>query len=234
MPGYVSLDANRHSQLRVHRGAGYGFAAKNHLVSVVLHEFPRTCLHYPIVFVKSQDGSQYRPMAMLSLKPSNNAFLDAQGQWKEGHYVPAAFRRHPFALASGSDGQYTVCIDMESPLVSRQDGERLFDEKGTPSPVLLKVRDFLSELAQSEAMAEKFSSRLVELDLLVPAGLHVRHPEGIRRYDGGFVVDENRLARLGESQFLTLREHGFISAVYAHLISLQQLSKFEALSSGQA
>ena len=234
MSSYVSLNGQAHGDLRVNHGGGYAFAANSHLVSLVLHEFAKACVHYPIVFVRSSLGSRFRPMALLGLEPSRNAFVDANGQWAAGHYVPAAFRRHPFALTQTGTDLFSVCVDTESPLVSSQEGERLFDEQGRPLPALLKIRDFLGELAHSEALAEQFCDRLVDMDLLVPVGLHVRHSEQVLHHEGAFVVSEDRLSSLGDGPFLALREQGFLSAVYAHLISLQQLERLQAIRAGQA
>lgn len=232
MSNYVSLDGQAHVGLRLNHGGGYAFAANSHLVSLVLHEFAKACVHYPIVFVRTPQANRFHPMAILGLEPSRNAFVDANGQWAAGHYVPAAFRRHPFALTQSGADLFSVCVDTESPLVNSQEGDRLFDEQGRPLPALLKIRDFLGELARSEALAEHFCDRLVEMDLLVPAGLHVRHPERVSHHDGAFVISEDRLSSLGEAPFLALREQGFLSAVYAHLISLQQLEKLQAPRAG--
>lgn len=234
MSTYVSLNSPTHADIRLNRAGGYGFCARDHLVSVVLHEFPKVCVCYPIVFVGVPGDTACRPMALLSLEAGRNGFVDAHGSWTPGHYVPAAFRRHPFALAAGDDESYHVCIDSESPLLSRTVGERLFDEQGAPSPTLLKARDFLKELALSEALADLFCKRLLELDLLVPARLQVRHQAGVQHHQGSYVVDEDRLLALSDAQFLRLREHGFLSAVYAHLISLQQIDQLPARNPAQA
>lgn len=234
MPNYVSLDAQAHADIRVNHDGGYAFAAQSHLVSLVLHEFARACVHYPIVFVRTSVANRFRPVAILGLEPSHNAFVDAKGRWAAGHYVPAAFRRHPFALTQNGADLFSVCVDANSPLVSAHEGERLFDEEGRPLPALLKIRDFLGELARSEALAEHFCDRLVALDLLVPAGLHVRHSEKVLHHEGAFVVSEDRLSALGADAFLALREQGFLSAVYAHLISLHQLERLQTTRAAQA
>ena len=225
MSNYEPIHASRHGQLRLKPTNGFSFAAPHHLVSVVLHEFPNVSVNYPIVFVKAPETGKYRPVALLGLEPGKNPFVDAKGQWQAGTYIPAAFRRYPFALAEDGSDNLTVCIDTESPFVGTQEGERLFDEQGLITPVLGKIRDFLKELSISERMAQLFCDRLVELDLLVPGGLQIQEQGQVRQYDGSYVIDENRLAKLTAEQFLSLREQGFIAAVYSHLTSLLQLQK---------
>ena len=225
MPNYQALDTATHSNLRLKPQGGYSFAADQHVVSVVLHEFSRVALSYPIVFVKKQAESSFMPVALLGVEPSKNLFVDAQGSWLAGCYVPGAFRRYPFALADNGQGAFVICADLDSPFFNIEDGDRLFDEKGASMPVMDKVSEFLRDLMSSERLASAFSTQLAELDLLVPCELKVQGPDGVKVYGGSFMVDETRLANLTDEQFLSLRAQGFIAAVYCHLNSLLQLDK---------
>jgi hypothetical protein len=56
----------------------------------------------------------------------------------------------------------------------------------------------------------------------------VNTPNGIQRFDGAFLIDENKLTKLSNEQFLSLREHGFLAAIYAQMISLIQIKNLSS------
>lgn len=226
---FVLLNSVEHAKLKIMPVNGYSFAKENHLVSLVLHELPKISANYPAVFVKRQNSEKFMPMALLGLEPNKNLFVDEKGQWLSGAYVPAAFRRYPFALAQTDPNSMALCIDIHSESLSQVDGVELFDPQGQPTESLDKIKNFLFETYQSELAAEIFCDRLVALDLLVPASFKVQGPEGVKQYDGCFVVDEQRLAALSSDDFLSLRDQGYIAAIYAHFISLIQIEKLGAL-----
>lgn len=233
MSQFVPLNAQAHGPLKLKPTGRYSFAKGTHLVSVVLHEFPMVSLNCPILFVKNAQTGEFMPMALMGLEAGRNLFVQEDGAWRAGCYVPAAFRRHPFALAhDGADALY-VCIDEDSDFVHTEEGEPLFDESGQMSPLLQKIKDFLLELYRSEVLAKSFCQKLAELELLVPGGLQIRDPQGIKRYDGSFVVDEKKLSELDDDKFLSLRAHGFLVGIHAHLTSLLQLERLAAMRDSQ-
>ena len=231
MSNYQPLNRELHAKLRLKPQGGYSFASKQHLVSVVLHEFSNVALSYPIVFVKSVDQVEFHPMALLGLELSKNLFVDTQGQWSPGAYVPAAFRRYPFALTDTGAGSMAICVDTESPYLNAEEGESLFDDAGAVTPTMEKISSFLQELLSSEVMATSFCTSLASLDLLAPCEFKVQGPEGVKVYGGSFMVDEQKLSALSTEAFLSLRDKGYLGAIYAHLISHMQVQKFAALQS---
>ena len=231
MPKYEALNTQDHVNLRLNPQGGYAFAAQNHIVSVVLHEFSKVSLSYPIIFVKNTETSSFQPMALMGLEPQKNLFVDTAGRWLAGAYVPAAFRRYPFALTDIGQGSLAICIDMDSPFVHATEGERLFTEQGAMTSTLEKISQFMQELMESEVLASSFCTHLNELGLLVPCEFKVQSPDGEKIYGGSFMVDEQKLATLAPDDFINLREKGFLGPIYAHLLSLMQVEKFSALRS---
>ena len=226
---FVLLNSVAHAKLKILPVNGYSFAKENHLVSLVLHELPKISANYATVFVKRQNSEKFMPMALLGLEEKKNFFVDDKGQWLAGAYVPAAFRRYPFALAQTEPDSMALCIDIHSESLSQEEGVELFDDQGQPTESLEKIKNFLFESYQSELAAENFCDRLVELNILVAASFKVQGPAGVKQYDGCFVVDEQKLAALAAEDFLSLRVQGYLAAIYAHLISLQQIDKLSAL-----
>lgn len=227
-----ALNSHTHADVKINPVGGYSFASNLHLCSVVLHEFPECSAHYPVVFIKKPDSGQYQPVILLGLTPGENLFVNGQGEWAPGAYVPGAFRRYPFALArTPQSDDLVICVDADSTHLNRDKGEPLFTAEGKETEFLSKIRSFLLEMVNSEWMTEKFTAKLMALDLLVPGNLQINTPQGSNRFDGVFLIDEKRLSQLSDEQFLTLREHGFLAAIYTQLASLLQIKKFFALKS---
>lgn len=231
MANYEIINTQTHVNLRLKPQASYSFAAGQHIVSVVLHEFSKISLTYPIVFVKNEEKSSYQPMALMGLEPNKNLFVDAEGRWLSGAYVPAAFRRYPFALTSNGQDSFAVCIDTDCSFLSETEGERLFDDQGAKTSTMEKIGQFLQELMTSEVLASSFCAHLFELGLLSPCEFKVQGPDGVKIYGGSFMVDEQKLANLTSEDFLLLREKGYLGPIYAHLLSLMQVEKFAVLRS---
>lgn len=225
----VPLNSKTHIDLKINPQNGYAFAGSTHLCSIVFHEFPECSAHYPVVFVKTPGSEKFHPVVLLGLVPGENLFVNASGEWTSGAYVPSAFRRYPFALAQTTGNEnLVICMDQDSSHFSSETGEPLFSKEGKESDFLNNVRSFLVEMYNSELLADKFTEKLQALDLLVPGNLQVTTPQGMNRFDGVFLIDEKRLLALSDTQFVSLREHGFLAAIYAQLMSLSQIKKFSA------
>lgn len=229
MPNYEVINTNTHSGLKLKPQGGYLFAAQQHIVSVVLHEFTKISLNYPIVFIKNEEKSSFQPMALMGLELNKNLFVDAEGRWLAGAYIPAAFRRYPFALTDTGEGSFAICVDKSSQFLHETEGEALFDEQGVMTPTMEKISQFLQELMTSEVLASAFCTHLSDLGLLAPCEFKVQSPDGTKTYGGSFMVDEKRLATLTPDDFMGLRDKGYLGPIYAHLLSLMQVEKFAVL-----
>lgn len=229
MSKYEVLNKNTHANIRLNNTEAYLFASVHHLVSVVLHEFVKVSVNYPIVFVKSGDQGKFHPMALLGLEPGKNLFINESGDWRPGYYIPAAFRRYPFALTDNGQGEMAICIDAESKKINWNDGELLIDADGEITPIMARISDFLQELMNSESMASSFCEKLVALNLLSPCDFKVRGPDGEKVYGGSYIIDENKLSSLDDESFLSLRQMGYLGPIYAHLASLMKIDDFSAL-----
>ena len=128
----VPVNKERHAGKKIKDISGFEFASKFHIAYVTMQEFARAASIFPIVFLEDKEKDEFRPVVLLGLNAGENLFVDANGKW-QASYVPAIIRRYPFALTpSGTDGQYVVCIDEASSLVSDSEGAALFDDKGEP------------------------------------------------------------------------------------------------------
>ncbi|TDH60223.1 hypothetical protein E2C06_23115 [Dankookia rubra] len=220
-PLYGALDPltpERHAGLRV-RDAGFGFAAQASAIPLVAEEFAIAARTLPIVF-----GAQapHLPVALTGLAPGSNLYVNEQGAWRPGAYVPAYLRRVPFFLvrtAPGSD-QLVLCIDPGAPQVSRTEGEPLFDAAGKATPLLDRVLAFTRSVEEGMLRTRGITERLHQLGLLKPAVVQFPHHGKPLRVDGFFAVDRPALAALPAEQFLELRDKGWLEPIHAHLLSI--------------
>jgi hypothetical protein len=225
----VPVNKEVHAKTRIKEIGSFEFASKFHIAYVTMQEFPRAAAIFPIVFLEDKEKDEFRPVVLLGLNAGQNLFVDADGKW-QASYVPAIIRRYPFALTPrGNDGQYIVCIDEESSLVSTTEGNPLFDEKGEPTQVIENVKRYLSELQQMDTLTRGFTSFLKEQNMFTPLNLRVRDNAKVKNISGCYVINEERLNNLSDQTFLDIKNKRYLPAIYAHLISLAQTERLVKL-----
>src|SRR5690606_2562506 len=106
----VPLSRERHRSLKLRMDGRAAFAGGTHFVPIAAVELFEAARDYPIVFAGSEDAS---PIAILGLRAGENLFIDAEGRWAKGAYVPGFVRRYPFILSRGDQAStdFTVCVD---------------------------------------------------------------------------------------------------------------------------
>jgi SapC len=230
----VPVNKEVHAKTRIRDITSFEFAATSHIAYVTMQEFTRAAAIFPIVFLEDKAKDTFRPVALLGLAAGSNLFVDSAGKW-QASYVPAIIRRYPFALTPrGADGQYIVCIDEASSLVSTTEGSPLFDDKGEPTQVIENVKRYLSELQQMDGLTNAFCSFLKDNNMFTPLNLRVRDNSAVKNISGCYVVNEERLNNLSDELFLQIRQKRYLPAIYAHLISLAQTERLVKLQEAQA
>jgi hypothetical protein len=225
----VPVNKDRHAKKKVKDISSFAFASKFHIAYVTMQEFARAASIFPIVFLEDKEKDEFRPVVLLGINAGENLFVDPAGKW-QASYVPAIIRRYPFALTpSGKDGQYVVCIDEESPLVSDTEGSPLFDDNGEPTQVIDNVKLYLAELQQMDALTSDFSKFLSEHNMFTPLNMRVRDNDKVKNISGCYVINEERLNNLSDDRFLEIKNKRFLPAIYAHLISLAQTERLVKL-----
>lgn len=201
------------------------FAAKTNSIPLAAVEFIDTAREYPIAFTGQEGGAMF-PIALVGVRHNENLFVNTDHRW-DGRYIPAFVRRYPFVLAEkqGAD-DFSVYIDEAYPGFGAEDGERLFTDAGERTPVLQQALEFLSTYQGEITRTRMFVERLQALKLLIPRVLEVvRNNEPPMVLQGFSVVDEQRLAELGDADLLSLARDGYLALIYAHLGSLGNVSR---------
>ncbi|MEQ9815016.1 MAG: SapC family protein [Azospirillaceae bacterium] len=219
----MPVDYSRHKGKSFKAPATFGYAAKTNSVPVNVIEFPVAALDYVLAFAP---GSEPIPVAVLGLRTSENLFVDRDGRWDPHSYLPAYIRRYPFIFMSRPDQQLTLCID-ETPETVVAGNERPLVVDGKASPQAEQALKFCQDYHSAGQQTHAFARKLVELDLLVDRAAAMDMGPDQRKISlGGLkVVSEARLGALDPATFAGLRERGFLTAIYAHLLSLNNLNK---------
>ena len=226
----VALNSKRHAALRVRPQASFEFVRGVHMAALMQAELVRAASIYPIVFVEDPAIDSFRPMALLGLREGENVYVDTDGSWLAS-YEPAVIRAYPFALAraagEGEAERFAVCIDAASELVSLTEGARLFDAQGTPTEALEQARQWLQQIRDMQLRTDEFCRALAARNLFTPFAVRARRGDETLEVDGCYVINEERLDGLPDAKLFELRREGWLSSIYAHLVSLQQFERLE-------
>jgi hypothetical protein len=232
----VPVTRERHGDKRVRSIERFDFAARFHVAALMMHEFIRATAFYPIVFIDDQEAGRFKPVALLGLEADENLCVVVEsGSWLPGAYIPAIIRRYPFALANtANDGEFAICVDEGSGLLSDAEGLPLFDADGVPTETLDHVKRFLGEFHQMDTITRDFCEWLQRHQLLKPLNLRVRVGADTRDIAGSHIVDEERLEALGDDLFLEMRRLRYLAPIHAHLTSLPQIDRLVRIKEARA
>ncbi len=224
----VPLNSTAHKDLRIKALQNLKFAHSVHSVPLTCTEFPVTARDIPILFAGSEMDSA-GPMALLGLRQSENLFVDTDGQWAQGVYIPAFVRRYPFVLAEkpadveGDD--FTVFLDEGYEGFNDKEGERLFKEDGTETDMLKSAVSFLGEFQQHVARTKQFMGDLRKHDLLEPRNIRLERNGNVLNLNGLFVINEEKLRKIDAQIAQQFLADGTMGWIYAHLLSLQNIDR---------
>lgn len=234
-----TVDKNRHAKLRVKQNPDFGHAKTFNIAAVSMSELTACAANYPIVFVQNPDNQQYRPVAMLGLRPGENSYYNENG-W-DTTYVPMMIQRHPFLIGfddrEEDSNTLTTCLDRNSTLFSEDEGIAMFSEAGEETDYLRSRMNLLSAIFEGEKITEKFTQKVAELDLLMPLELLLQPQDGEpRKVAGMFTIDERKMRALTAEQITELHKLDFLPACYiimASLFQLHELMRLRNLKSGE-
>jgi hypothetical protein len=216
----VPLNRERHRKIKLRADGLMRFAASTHFVPIAAAEFYEAAREYPIVFAGSDDAT---PLAILGLRDGENLYVDDEGRWAAGAYVPAFVRRYPFILARTGQEQsnYTVCLDEGYEGLSETDGTPLFDDEGKESELVSRVTGLLGDFLTETERTRRFVERLGALELLTVQSMQVQDGAGrVYALRDFRMVDEPKLRALDDATLGELHRSGYLGCIYAHLVSL--------------
>lgn len=208
------------------------FAASSNAVPVSYSEFAAACRDYPLVFVSTDEGKHFSPVAIVGMAGAENLFLK-EGNWDPGVYLPAYVRRYPFCMAVVTlEGQpqadRLVCIEKEF-VTEAADGQAMFDAEGKTTARWEPISRLLEEYERDLERTREMCEILADYALLEPFTLQATlNNAGPMNLAGMYRVDEKKLEFLNAAQHKNLIKKGILGRVYAHLISLEAFARLLA------
>jgi hypothetical protein len=222
MPHFVALHNQLHQSISIDTSKIEAQGANERMVPVVLGEFLKLVVDYPILFTKSAETGQFLAVALLGFEANENLFWQDQ-QW-QSIYVPLNIHRLPFFVGKENE-QSIICIDTQSPCVAdNRCHETLFGDQGNDSAYLQKMKSQLAHLLDGEAKTARFTRALLELNLIMPMTLDIHFANRQeQRVQGLYTINEERLGQLDAEQMLQLQAQGYLQPIYTMIASLGQI-----------
>jgi len=221
------ITKDTHKDAGVANVEGYAHAKDLTTSMITMSEFYQSCKSYPVVFTKNEEEGWFA-VALLGLEKENK-FLNEEGVWTEGCYIPAYVRRYPFIYIKNED-DLLLGFDADHKIEKNDAGERhFFDEKEETTPFVSNVLTFMNQVQNSTKETKEFIETLVEMEILEESAISGKNAEGKDIAVNGFwILKEEKLDKLTKKNKAKLCEKNYMQPITAHLISLsniQSLSK---------
>ncbi len=217
------LNKERHNKLRMKPMENMSFAEQMNSIILTVSEFSSAARDYPIVFAEA--NGKIMPYAVTGYKQNENVFIDKNGYWRPNHYIPAFLRRYPFIFMENPESNsLSLCIDLDCPFLSEEQGEPLYEE-GKPSQLVEKAVEFSKAFHVEADKTALFCNHMKELDLFVIQNAKFKTPDKEQAEEtvvaGFMVIDEKRFEDLPDEEFLKLRKTKALGLIYSHLLSMR-------------
>ncbi len=217
----VELSRHEHGGLRIREDLVEATAANQHLIPIVVSEFRKAAVQYPIVFAKHPETGRFNPYVLNGLGVEENLFWS--GTELDVAYVPLNVRRQPFYVGGGTN---VLCIDLDSACLDPSGKKTIVNPDGTDSAYLQRILSILKELIAGETATEQFIATLLSLDLLAPILLDIALDDRTPlQLTGLYGLDEEKFRDLDDAAIARLWKAGHLDLIYSVLIGSGQLFK---------
>jgi hypothetical protein len=234
----VLLRFEDHGDVGLAPPADFGFASEAVVIPLCVGEFVPAMRHYPIVF--AADGSA-SPLVVVGIRQGHNLFVERDGGWRAGTYIPAYVRRYPFIGVETPDkAQQLLTIDRKSnrfvaSASARTDAERLFGADGKPTSTAQSAMAFCQAYHADIVNTLAFAKALGEAKLLTPNHVQMQFPDGGQQtLDGFCVVDEKAFRAVPAKTVADWHARGWLDLATLHLASLQNFQSLLGLNAQRA
>lgn len=228
MNSHVLLNHKEHLEIKIIDERSNKFGDDDNFTMVFPLEFRDIQSHYPIFFQKHPDTGAFYAAALFGFENKENLFLK-DGYW-DSAYLPLMSEKQPFFIAFKDDEKaidgraMVVTMDMNSPRVSKTEGQLLFNQDGSPTEFLQNKMNILERVHQANEHAEKFNKALVEHDLLESFSLDITLADGsTNQLLGFYTIKEEALQALDGAVLQRFTEQGFLMPIFMVLASQSRL-----------
>ncbi len=220
------LSHARHADYGVAASRTFGFARELTFVPITMDEFSYAQRDYPIVFTTKGPTIA---IALLGARDAGNRFVEEDGSWREGAYVPGYLRRYPFQMVKESENsdRHVFCADLTSELLETacHDADRRLFDGDQPGVGATRAMDFCKAYEAAMARTRKAIAELDGLGLIGESSVSLKGREKTSRIDGFAIVDETKLRELSTEMMASIVKRGLMGCVYAHLFSMGNFAR---------
>lgn len=229
MAHLVALDAKEHQQVYIDTQCAELESAHLNMVPVVVSEFLKLAVQYPIALTKNKDTGRFTCIALFGFNTGENLYLK-DDRW-DSLYIPLQIQRQPFFLGDDK-GEYIICIDSEHKSINsqknntpqnhiNQHAKAIFTEEGKATDFLEHIKSVLAELLNNESHTQLFIQSLLDLKLVQPMQLDITFANGeSTKVEGIYTINEENLNTLDKDSVFALHQQEFLSPIYTMLTSL--------------
>lgn len=225
MSTLTALNSKHHKDVGINAKKVESEAGALNMVPVVLSEFSKVALQYPIVITKNQDTGRFSCIALFGLEKGENLFFN-RDTW-DAIYLPLQIRRQPFFIGtSEANDQHLICIDanhssVEEASRSEDAVHSLFDESGNETDYLTGMKNLLAELFEGEKLTKIFIDDLLTYNLLQPLQLQITLvDQSPVRVEGLYTINEAILNQFTSDELFSLHEKKYLNPIYAMIMSV--------------
>jgi hypothetical protein len=221
----VAFDTERHSKVRLpSERTNFSYAKKAQLLPLTFAEVGQALHAYPVVMVAEDD--KVALVAMTGLSDSGNRFVDTQGEWRPGIYIPAYVRGYPFiAIRPAENAEPILALDPQAADFMRPSGQLLIGADGQHSEQLKGIMAFQAEYRQLAERTAVMTKALKDAGVLEEGSLQLQTPDSkeAQKIGGFLVVSEPKLKALPPDALKKLMEADALGLAYAQLFSMGSL-----------
>ena len=224
----VLLRFEEHRDAGLMPSAHFGFAGETAAVPLCAGEFMAAMQHSPIVFAT---GDEVAAIALVGIERDRNLFVERDGGWTAGRYLPAYVRRYPFTVMETEDrSQRLLSVDrgsdrFVSSAATRAEAQRLFDDQGGPTAAARHAMVFCHAYHTDMAATAAFGQALRTAGLLLPYHAEFKLHDGTHHQVSGFhAVDEQAFRALPSETVRDWHVKGWLGLITLHLASLQNFA----------
>lgn len=211
------LHLRDHANLGIVQPPNYAFAAGAAAMPILVGEFLMAGRDYPIVF---GPGDPPVPVVFLGLRQGENFFVQPDGTWLPGNYVPAYVRRYPFLLVEAANNKRRLLfVDEASPAVTRNGGVPLIVD-GKPTEAANAALKFCEAYAVDQENTRQFSQAVASHNLLEVRNINLTLPNGKKiTLQDVRVISPRKFEELPDSVYLEWRKKRWLFPAYCHFQS---------------
>ncbi|MDT0596074.1 SapC family protein [Glaciecola petra] len=225
MATLTELTTKNHKSFKISPRAHIKYAAKQHVINLNAIEIAHGATCFPIFITRNTQNGAWAVSAMTSFEIEQNLFVE-KGIW-QSIFQPSNLRTYPLYLMKVANGEkaYTIGFDAASDALNEIEGIPLFDDNGKATQHLSEITKMLENQITDMQQTYEFGKTLEQLGLLRAIDLHVIYQDGtVNVIKGLHTINEDVLNSLEADKLEKLHKLGYLSPIYAMLISLFQLN----------